>query len=336
MDSLEIPLHLTHTLPAVLSDLESTGVREAFTTPTIIELEGRRKDPLFVSFLLHGNETTSFYVLKKLQAYLQTHPLQRSLILFVGNVYAAEAGVRFLEGQSDYNRVWLPGSTAEHDLAKRVLDHVSKGRKLFASVDIHNNTGKNPFYACINHLEDSSIYLGSLFSKTLVFFQNPDSAQSVVFSKICPSVTLECGQSGQQEGIEKAFQYLLDVIHLESLEHPSFKQEPQIFETVGRILLKEMINYSFDFSETDDPLQFAEDFESLNFGFIEAGSSFAKYQGQEPPFHVLNDNNQDVFEEYFAIYEGHLRVKKDFVPSMLTQNKDVIRQDCLGYIMRKI
>jgi hypothetical protein len=80
--------------------------------------------------------------------------LHRSLLLFVGNVAAAAANVRTLPGQADYNRIW-PGTPTpdipEAHMARWVFDYAAS-RRPFAGIDIHNNTGLNPHYACITRL----------------------------------------------------------------------------------------------------------------------------------------------------------------------------------------
>ena len=329
---MKIPLKYLTEIPSKIVNLEVTQVREAFEAPTLIELEGRRKKPLFLSFLLHGNETTSFYVLKKLQAYVAKNPLPRSLILFIGNVYAAEEAMRFLPEQKDYNRVWSGGAAKEHDLAEEIKEFARKKAPLFASIDIHNNTGANPFYACINHLKSPSVYLASLFTRTIVYFQSPRTAQSVAFSKICPSVTLECGQSGETAGIDKTYQYILDVMHMETLDHKLKKGDVSIYETVGRIMINDHVD--FDFSPIASELRFEEGFEKLNFTPLEEGSFFAHFNGTESPIKVFNDYGEDVFDDYFMLKNGELRIKQEVIPSMFTKNKQVILQDCLGYIMK--
>ncbi len=337
MAVVEVPLHFYDNFPGNLSGLEPRQVRQVFNTPSIIDLEGRKKQPLFLSFLLHGNETTSFYVLQRLQEFIRKQELPRSLILFVGNVYAMEQNLRFIEGQQDYNRVWLEDQgSKEHRLAHRVKSFAEEKGPLFASIDIHNNTGANPFYACINHLKPSSVYLGSLFSRTLVYFKNPNNAQSVVFSQICPSVTLECGQSGQIEGVEKAFQFILDVMHLDSLEHDQPASDTSIFETVGRIVLKEEFHKDFGFSENGHKLNFPENFERLNFGELLPGNSFASFSALKQPFVVLDNQDNDIFDTYFKIENNELIIKEKVIPSMFTKNIDVIKKDCLGYIMKQV
>ena len=192
-------LNETDILPDGLLEAKTTDLHELLGAPTLIHLQGERKEPLFISTLLHGNETTGFYAIQRLLKEYQGKALPRSVSLFIGNVEAAAADQRRLDHQPDYNRIW-PGShhddCAEKDMMKTVFNIMRK-RKTFASIDIHNNTGYNPHYACVNILNPHCIQLAGMFGNTVVYFTSPKGVQSAAFSDFCPAVVLECGQSGE-------------------------------------------------------------------------------------------------------------------------------------------
>ena len=81
------------------------------TGPTLIEVPGERGPALFVSVLLHGNETSGWDALRSVLQNESRPP--RHLRVFVGNVEAAAAGVRHLPEQPDYNRIWRDYSGPE-------------------------------------------------------------------------------------------------------------------------------------------------------------------------------------------------------------------------------
>ena len=138
-----------------------------------MDLPGRERRPLFVSVLLHGNEDTGLAAAQEVLRRHLSRELHRSLLLFVGNVAAAAANVRTLPGQADYNRVW-PGTPTpdipEAHMARWVFDYAAS-RRPFASIDIHNNTGLNPHYACIRHCHvwtapaDQGLFCGGAFDR---------------------------------------------------------------------------------------------------------------------------------------------------------------------------
>ncbi|NCF37967.1 MAG: peptidase M14, partial [Gammaproteobacteria bacterium] len=137
-----------HGLPDGFFDITTANIRSLFPNPTLTQLDGRDPRFLFVSILLHGNEYTGLKVMQKILAD-HAHDLPRSILLFIGNVHAAEANRRLLTGQVDYNRCW-PGHDLEPSptsgMMQRVIE-IAHGLPLFAAIDIHNNTGKNPHYA---------------------------------------------------------------------------------------------------------------------------------------------------------------------------------------------
>jgi hypothetical protein len=144
-----------------------------------------------------------------MQAVLRRHretPLPRALMLFVGNIEAAKVFVRTLPTQLDYNRSW-PGTqqqtAPEAHLMREVIEIVARHRP-FASIDIHNNTGNNPHYACVNWLDDRHLHLARLFGRTVVYFNRPQGVQSAALAEFCPAVTIECGRVGGLVGVEQA------------------------------------------------------------------------------------------------------------------------------------
>ena len=177
-----IPLHEINTIPEGLLDVtDAKTLHKIMPHPTLMHLEGEKKEPLFVTVLLHGNEDTGLFAVQRLLQKYEGRTLPRSLSVFFGNVYAAKEGLRRLEGQPDYNRVWADGEYQNSGEAEMIAEvtRIVTGMKPFASVDIHNNTGKNPHYGCINRLTPDFLYLASLFGRTVVFFETPRGVQSI-------------------------------------------------------------------------------------------------------------------------------------------------------------
>ena len=104
---------------------------------------------LFVSVLLHGNETSGWYAVRRL---LRDLPVPaRDLLIFIGNVEAAASGVRTLPGQQDFNRMWRE----PQGIAGEVLRYAG-ALPLLAVVDLHNNTGRNPHYSVLTDFSSGS------------------------------------------------------------------------------------------------------------------------------------------------------------------------------------
>jgi hypothetical protein len=176
-----------------------------------------------VRHLLHGNEDTGW---RAVQAALRRHrdaTLHRPLLLFVGNIEAARRGVRTLPDQEDYNRAW-PGTLRPDTLTADMLRHVVEiGRraKPFASIDVHNNSGNNPHYACVNSFDEAHLHLARLFGRTVVYFEQPVGVQSAALAKICPAVTVECGRAGDEAGVAHVAELITSTLALARFpDHP--------------------------------------------------------------------------------------------------------------------
>jgi len=327
-------------LPEGLLTCEANQLAGLLGGPTLLHLEGRRKQPLFVSVLMHGNETTGWdAILALLGKYTVSGKLDlpRSLSLFIGNVSAAEQGLRRLEGQPDYNRVW-PGAETngliEHEVMQSVMDVMAQ-RKPFASIDVHNNTGLNPHYACINKLDEHFLHLATLFSRTVVYFIRPTGVQSLAMAQICPSVTLECGRPDQPHGMHHALEYIDACLHLACWpEHPVAEHDIDLFHTVAIIKVPENLSFGFDAEGVD--LSFATDLDLLNFRELPRGTSLGSINSPEGlGLQVQDEHGVDVSEHYLKQENGELLLRQAVMPSMLTKDSRVIRQDCFGYLMER-
>jgi len=328
-------LNETDILPDGLLDAKATELLDLLGTPTLIHLQGEKPEPLFISTLLHGNETTGFYAVQSLLKEYQDRPLPRSVSVFIGNVEAAAAEQRRLDRQPDYNRVW-PGThhdnCAETDMMTNV-SNIMRKRKPFASIDIHNNTGLNPHYACVNILNPHCIQLAGMFGNTVVYFTSPRGVQSAAFSDFCPSVVLECGQSGQADGVTHSSRFLQAVLNTEKLssEHPV---HINLFHTVARVTVPEMFSLGTD-SSTD--IHLSHELEKMNFEQLARGSIFAGLNPESNAHLVVtNESNEDVTSEFFETRDSKIVLKKNATLSMYTTNEKAVRQDCLCYLMEQI
>ncbi|NKN33038.1 M14 family metallopeptidase [Marichromatium bheemlicum] len=326
-------------LPDDLLETPAAGLEALLGGPTLIHLPGQRPAPLFVSVLLHGNETVGWEALRALLAARLARDgelrLPRALSLFIGNVAAATHGVRRLPGQPDYNRVW-PGTTPDHSPEQLMMAKVvelMRERAPFASVDLHNNTGCNPHYACLNVLDARTLQLAHLFARTLVYFTSPTGVQSQAFTGICPAVTLECGKVGEPGGIAHARRFVEALLQLAELPtRAPTAREYDLFETVAQARIPATVHFGFPPEQADLVLDPA--LEYLNFCELPEGMAFGQVRpGQGLCIEVRDSAGRDLSSTFFEISDDELRLRRPAMPSMLTRNEVVIRQDCLCYLM---
>ncbi len=325
-------------LPPGLLELPACRLTEVLPGPTLIHLPGRRQPPLFVSVLLHGNEDTGWLAAQSVLRKYGAAELPRALSLFIGNVEAARAGLRRLDGQPDYNRVW-PGSEEAHPAELAMMQQVvdaMRARGVFASLDIHNNTGLNPHYACVNRLDSDFLHLATLFSRIVVYFIRPRGVQSAAFAELCPAVTVECGKPGTPGGVEHAAAFIEAALHLSEFPaHPVAPHDIDLFHTVATVKVPE--GGSFGFGTPDADIDFLPELDRYNFRELKRGELLGRVRPDAPArLLVLDEQGEDVSSEMFDYGQGAITLAKPLMPAMLTRDARVVRQDCLCYLMERI
>jgi len=335
MSNLE--LNQIDSFPQELLEISIEKLYTLFPGPTLLHLQGKRPEPVFVSVLLHGNEGTGLHVIQRLLKKYQHSVLPRSISILFGNTQAARYGKRVLDGQSDYNRVW-PGTvepnTQETMVMRKIVNEMER-RNVFASIDIHNNTGLNPHYSCINKLENCFLQLATLFGHTVVYFLTPKGVQSMAFSKFCPAVTLECGEPGSPSGTDHALDYVDAVLHLKYISNdPILPQDIKLFHTVARVQVPEDVTFSF--TDQNANILFKSELYKMNFSVIPADTCFGIVNSNNARLFAFNDNEEELGEKLFYINNQQIKLTKPMMPAMLTLDEAVIRQDCFCYLMEQL
>ena len=332
MADIELRLDRLDHLPGAIARTAAKDVRTVFPESTLISLEGRHPEPLFVAVLEHGNETSGWEALKKLQAWMAHHPLPRSMLIFIGNVRAAELEKRMVPGRPDYNRIWQGGDTPEHALAQQVLE-IARAAKPFAAIDLHNNTGANPLYALVHHRRGPDLQLTSLFAAHAMWTRNPPGTLSEAFSEFCPAITAECGQSGIPAHEEAAFNLVLDALHIDHWRGEA-DLDLDLYTVTGRLEIAEDARIVFEHGAAGD-IELPASLEKWNFFDRPAGSIFARLLNGRDVIRVCDDKGRDVTGDVFRRDGDRLLLTRDFTPAMLTVDETAIRADCLGYLMEK-
>jgi len=333
-------LNIIHTIPKALLTVPPTELYLHFPGPTLIHIPGHRTPPLFVSVLLHGNETTGYYAIQALLKKYHNATLPRSLSLFIGNIQAAKYGKRRLGHQVDYNRIWphsgFSPAAPESKIMQQVIDEMRRHQVLL-SIDIHNNTGLNPHYACINRRDNAFYQLAVIFSRTVIYFIRPQGVQSQAFAELCPAVTIECGKPEHQQGITHAMQYIESCLGLDHLpERPILKQDIDLFHTVAIVNVPKNISFSFNDAHTTD-LRFAANLEKFNFSELPAGSDVGFVNDSSTiPLSVIDEQGNEAYHRFFDVKNNRLQTQCTVMPSMLTTDTEIIRKDCLCYLMERL
>jgi hypothetical protein len=216
-----------------------------------------------------------------------------------------------------------------------VVEYV-RALKPFASIDVHNNTGHNPHYACVNRLTGPYLHLARLFSRTVVFFERPLGTQSAALAYVCPAVTVECGRVGGPEGVAHAAEFIEAALLLANFpDHPIPDGDLDLMQTHAIIKVPPAATFSFGDEDTD--FRFRADLDHLNFSELGPGTSFGCLGGARSARLSIEPGGPVAdLETYFTYEDGEIRLAQRAIPAMLSLDPRAIRLDCLGYLMHRI
>ena len=331
-------LNILNEIPDAFLEIDYRDIKNIFNEPTLIHLKGHKSPALFISIMLHGNEFSGLQIMQEiLKKYKETegYTLPRSIRLFVGNVEAASQGLRRLDNELDFNRAW-PG-TPEPDaptskLISQVMNAITED-ELFAAIDLHNNTGKNPPYGCISVVNEKNKYLSSFFNHVAMVFHTPKGVSTMAFDDICPAITLECSTPGNILGIEKAVALIDDLMHMDHFpEKPLPSHDLQLVQNNAVLKIADNVDFGFEDEEGNFDLTLVENFDRHNFTRLETSEVFA-HTTLDKPLIATADDGTDVTDALIRNDNGAISLKKPLMPAMITLDKRVILQDCLCYLL---
>lgn len=323
-------------VPDGLLDAGARDLGEVLDGPTLIELGAGDRAPLFVSVLLHGNEDSGLGAIQRVLRTYADKPLPRPLMILIGNVAAASKGLRRLDGQPDFNRVWPGGEEDEDSDEARIMAEVHRrviARRAFAAIDIHNNTGRNPHYAVVCVREPEVMALAARFAPRAVLFRGLPGTQTSSFSGLIPAITIECGQPGCEANAAAAADLVHNVLVLDDLATAPGGARSALYHTLARVRVKPEV--AIGAHSNGAWLALEPELDRHNFSHVEPGFRLGS-TNHPMTIEVVDEQGQDVAHDYFVVEDGELRVRQDVIPAMLTVDERIIRQDCLCYIMEEL
>ena len=301
-------LRVETALPSALTELPANRLADMLDGPTLFDLRRAGEPPLFVSVLVHGNETSGWEAVRRLRRELAAC----SVLLFVGNVEAARAGARTLPTRPDFNRVWEGGEWPEARVADQVAQHVAAAKPRLA-VDIHNNTGRNPPYSVVARQDAATLAAARAFAPRALLATQPSGFQTGRFARFCTAITIEVGTPDDPSSVDRAAAFLRRALHPPP---PARRDVLALFETVARVTL------------SDDAV-IVPDTQRFNFRTAPAGAVLVKHGAVAA--HAADGTNLD--EVYFGHENGGTVLKRPSVIAMYTGDLNAARQDCLCYLL---
>jgi hypothetical protein len=312
---------------------------ELLAVPSLISVKGLDTSRTrIVSTLLHGNEPSG---LRAIQSWLSTGRIPAvNTLLFIGAVRTARLSPgfahRFLPGRIDLNRCWFPPHTG------RVGEFAGEVLRLFKQalpeslIDLHNNTGHNPPYGVSPRVGSQERNLVAYFADRVV--HSPLRLGTLVEATQAdfPSVTIECGCSGDPIADATALAGLERYLHDHRAEHlganpPSM----EVLTNPQRVTVREGVDLAFgEGPVADAEFTVARDIDRHNFERLESGVPIGWLAaGADWPIAAIGPDGRDVSRELFRLREEILETQRPLTPIMMTTNRRNALDDCLFYVV---
>jgi hypothetical protein len=326
-------------------DLLKLGPREllrALERPTLVRLPGHdRQAPRAVSCLLHGDESTGLEAIAHVLRRRRTYDFD--LYVVIGNVRAALAGDgfahRYLDDEEDFNRIWGLGdpTTAQRLAADAMLDHLAAAG-LESLVDVHNNSGNNPFYAIVTSHDVRELNLATLFTTTLLSW---DLNAHTLMEAVPPgaaAIAVECGRAGRPESLAFAIDGLRRYLGEPPLRGDRVVRDFEILGGLQKVVVRPEVRFAFGGDLSDD-VDYVIDADADLVNFVEAPVGHVLgyvRDGAALPLRAFAADGRDVTTDFFIVDAGRVVTLRPATPVMMTCTVEAARKDCLFYLSTEL
>lgn len=336
--STEPLLRFPDGLPDELLALDELELLRRLGRPTLIRQPGTGEARArAIATLLHGDESTGLQAMLRILRRRRVYPFD--LYVIIGNVRAALEppgfAVRYLDDQEDFNRIWGLGdpTTSQRRAADAILAEL-RAADLESLVDIHNNTGDNPFYAIITMETPEVINLATLFTTTLLRWDLELHTLMEATHDLCPSIAVECGLPGRPESLAFAVDALRRYLGAEPLATNQVLRDHDLLGGMRKVMIRPEVRFRFGGELSDDvDLVLDRDLDAHNFRDVPAGLVLGwVHPGASLPLYAIDPDGHDVTDEHFEVVGGHVVITTPGTPVMMTRTVAATRKDCLFYL----
>lgn len=326
-------------LPEDLLAMSPMAMLEELGRPTLIRVPGTgAQQARGISTLLHGDESTGYAAVRAILRAGHTYPFDLYVVL--GNVRAAldDGGFkhRFLDDQEDFNRLWgLDDPTTLQRMAADGILEILREADLESLVDIHNNSGDNPFYAIVMNERPETLHLATRFTTTLLYWDLGAHTLMEAMADNVAALAIECGLPGRPESTAFAIDGLRRYLGAKPLPTENIRVDFDLLRKLRKVQVRPEVNFAFGAGEVDEVTNFviADGAERHNFVEVEKGHVLGSvHVGAAVPLIVTAADGTDVTAEHFAVVDGDVVLLKRATPVMMTRTVEAARKDCLFYL----
>lgn len=312
---------------------------ELLAVPTLISVRGHDTSRTrIVSTLLHGNEPSG---LRAIRNWLATGNVPAvNTLLLIGAVRTALIppgfAHRFLPGRVDLNRCWFPPHTGRAGAFAGEVLRLFEQAGPESLIDLHNNTGHNPPYGVSPRVGPQELSLVAYFADRVV--HSPLRLGTLVEATQAdfPSVTIECGRSGDSIADATALAGLERYLHDHRAEHlAASPPSMEILSNPQRVTVRDGVDLAFgEGPVTNAEFTVARDIDRHNFERLEPNVAIGWLAaGADWPIEVIGSDGRDISRELFSLREGALETRRAVTPIMMTTNHRNALDDCLFYLV---
>ena len=324
--------------------------------PTLVRVPGRGDQaPRAVSCLLHGDESTGLEAILRILRRRRTYAFD--LYVVIGNVRAAAASPgfahRFLDDQEDFNRVWglEDAITSQRRAAAGILARL-RDAGLEALVDVHNNSGTNPFYAIATRDEPRDLNLATLFTSTVLRWDLAAHTLMEALPDEVAAIAVECGLPGRPESLAFAVDGLRRYLGEPPLPADRVVRDFDLLGGLRKVTIRPEVRFRFGRhaddrvagvdpvpTDADDEVDFvvAADADLANFVEVPAGHVIGHVRpGATIPLHAVDARGTDVTDTHFVVDGDRVVTTSAATPVMMTRTVAAARKDCLFYLSTEL
>jgi hypothetical protein len=310
-------------------------------SPTLISVPGRDASRTrIVATLLHGNEPSG---LRAVHTWLRTGQVPAvNALIFVAATRTALTPPgfthRFLPGGDDLNRCWFPPFDGRAGAFAQEVLRLLRQSNAESLVDLHNNTGHNPPYGVGPVSGAAELSLVSFFAER--FVHSPLQLGTLVEATRddFPSVTVECGRSGDPVADASALAGLESYLTEECLERRRVRaKRMEVFVDPVRVCVRDGVELAFgDGPVAGADFTIARNVDRHNFERLAGGVVIGWLgTGGVWPIEALGEKNRDLSRDLFDVQGGVLETRQSLIPIMMTSNRSNALADCLFYVVQR-
>lgn len=325
-----------------LVELSPLEFVRALEVPTVIRVPGAGvMAPRGFACLLHGDESTGIEA--ALQVLRRRRQWPFDLWVVVGNIPAAIADGgfehRFLPGQEDFNRIWGNDGpdTPQRRAAAAILDTLSDVG-MDAMVDIHNNTGDNPFYAIVTTDKPGDYNLATLFTTTILRWNLGVATLMEGMPSHVPSIAVECGLPGLPESRAFALDGLRRFLGTRRFRNDHVRFDVDVFGDMVKVKVPDGLDFAIGGDLGDRDFVVADGADHLNFVRVQAGHVIGRVPPGNPvPLIAETPTGKVVTNEHLAVTpQGLVVTRFAEIPVMMTRTVAAARHDVLFYFADRV